>query len=97
MSDISQAQFYEAMQQMRDLIDEKHASQRIFIADRADRIEHQIAEHAKEDRLVADRVLTLENERDTVKRQTVSRSTIIALVIAIPGAALALYTLLHVK
>lgn len=53
--------------------------------------------HETNDRLVENRVLTLENERDERRKQMMSRATMMALLAAIPGALLAIYTLMKVS
>lgn len=96
MSDpVTQGQFFEAVQQLRDHIDEKHTSQRQFISTIADRIERKIEDHVKDDRIVADDVVKLMNEREIASKQSISRSTVIALIVSTPGALYALWTLIH--
>lgn len=60
---VTQGQFFEAIQQIRDQIEAKHASMRQYVGERADAIEATMVEHSKEDRLVADRVLVIETQR----------------------------------
>ncbi len=59
-------------------------------------VKQEFRAHEHEDRRVADRVLTLENERDERRKQIISRTTMIAIIAGLPGAALAVYTLMHV-
>ena len=60
---VTQGQFFEAMRQLNDKIDSKHASLRAGFEDHFLRIERSLDDHTREDRLVADRVLTIENDR----------------------------------
>ncbi len=64
MSDpVTQAQFFEGLQQIHTKIDTKHASIHRLIDDRADRIEDKLTLHAEQDDAVEHRVHAIEIER----------------------------------
>lgn len=60
---VTQGQFFEAMNQLRNHIDQKHASLRLTIEEQAQRLESKLETHAKEDAVWQDRVLVIETER----------------------------------
>lgn len=71
---ISQRQFYEAMQVIRDQIDERHRSMRASMEDRFDKV------LAKMD--IEKRVSIIETERKSEAKQALKQSTYIALVVS---------------
>lgn len=77
-------------QQVRHAAEIRSEMREGFAAVHADFRRHEV-----DDRIVADDVLTLKNERDERRKQILSRTSVIALLASLPGAALALYTLLH--
>ena len=79
---VTQAQFFTAMEQFRELIDTKHSSMRQYVGERCDRIEQTLKDHADDDRLIADRVLIIETERKEQARQELKRSAFTSLVVA---------------
>lgn len=83
---VSQKQFYDAIQGLRDHIDTKHANQRAFIEEKTARIEKVIADHAKEDQAIfqqlTGRVLVIETERDSERAENVKKSALVSAVIA---------------
>lgn len=82
-SGISQRQFYDAMQVLRDLIDERHRVMRETMETRFDKVFTKMDAHALDDQLIqrnlADRVLTIENEREAEAKQVIRRSTWVAM------------------
>lgn len=70
---VTQSQFFEAVQQLRDLIDAKHSNQRIYIAERFDALDRNMDIHAAEDRLVEKRVTRIETEREIEGKQAMRR------------------------
>lgn len=60
---VTQGQFFEAMTQLRNHIDQKHASLRLTIEEQGQRLEEKLETHAKEDQLWQDRVIVIETER----------------------------------
>ena len=78
-------------QQVRHASELRNDMQRGFDGLRKDFKDHEV-----NDQRVENRVLTLENERDERRKQIISRTTLVGLLAALPGAALAVYTLLKV-
>jgi len=60
---VTQSQYFAGQQQILDKVDEKHRSLRKDMDEHFRRIEDLLAQHTDEDRKVADRVLTIENDR----------------------------------
>jgi hypothetical protein len=73
MPGVTDQQFYQEMQKLRDLIDY-----------RANGIERKLDEHAAEDRAgftaIGNRVLTIEIQRDEEKSQAIKRGSLLALI-----------------
>lgn len=65
---VTQAQFFTAMRELDQKLLDYHGRQRQHIDERADKIIAALALHEDDDRLVADRVLTIETERAFEKR-----------------------------
>ena len=72
-SGISQRQFYDAMQAIRDLIDTRHKSMRELIESRIEQLTHAMAEHVHADDLVEHRVTIIETQRGEESKQSVKR------------------------
>lgn len=83
---VTQAQFFEAHQQLIDRIDLKHTSMRQYVGERADKIEAVIVDHAEEDdarfQSITDRLLIIETERLGEKTQAVKRAGLLGLLVA---------------
>lgn len=82
MSDITQGQFYDAIQKLRDHLDAKHTSLRESMEDGFARLDAKLDQHAKDDSLVANRVLVIETQRKEEASQVMRRSTWMALIAA---------------
>lgn len=79
---ISQRQFYEAMQVIRDQIDERHRSMRASMEDRFDKVLAKMDIHEAKDIAVEKRVSIIETERKSEAKQALKQSTYIALVVS---------------
>lgn len=82
MGQVTDKRFDDAIDGLRKLIYEQAG----FLAKKID-------DHAKDDVLVANRVLVIETERGGEKGQTIKRASTTALLISAPGALVSLYTL----
>lgn len=82
MSEVTQGQFFTAMETLRELIDTKHASMRQYVGERADRLEQHLKDHEDTTQRVADRVLVIETERKEESKQELKRSAIMSLFVA---------------
>jgi excinuclease UvrABC helicase subunit UvrB len=92
---VTQGQFYERMEPS----DEQHLEMHRRLREAVEHLRKELTEklegHADEDRLVADDVLVLKTARDIEQTQTISRSTWIALLIALPSACVSAWERLH--
>ena len=70
---ISQRQFYDAMQVIRDLIDTRHKSMRELIESRIEQLTHAMADHVHVDDLVEHRVTIIETQRTEEAKQSMKR------------------------
>jgi transcription initiation factor TFIID subunit TAF12 len=68
MDDVSNREFYAAFSALGDRLEQK-------IDKRSDKLEKKLEEHSAEDRVVADRVMTIEVERRTEATQAARRMT----------------------
>jgi hypothetical protein len=89
MPGVTDGQFYQEMQKIRDLIDA-----------RANAIERKLDQHANDDRdlfsAIGNRVLIMETTNDAEKGQSVKRAAGVSLLISIPSGLLGLYELLKI-
>ena len=88
MGTVTDKQFYEAMQEIRDLINS-----------RANELVRKIDDHAQDDQkafeAIRERVNTIEVQRDGEKGQAAKRATLTALVVSLPGSIYAVWKLWH--
>lgn len=63
MEPVTQGQFFQSIEALRALIEQKHTNLRETLEDNFKEINAKLADHAEDDQLVANRVLTLEVER----------------------------------
>jgi hypothetical protein len=92
---VTQGQFFERMNQSDEKYLEAHRRLRESIDATRQALEAKLDEHTRDDRVVADDVLVLMNERDAAKNQAISRSTVITLFIAAPSAILSVWLLVR--
>lgn len=69
---VTQGQFFEAMRQLDEKLQDYHRRGREHVDQQADKILEAFAEHELSDRAVADRVLRIETERG-IEKQTAAR------------------------
>lgn len=94
---VTQGQFFQAMQDADVKGQERHTRIRESMEEGFRRLELKLDAHAADDAAVADRVSRLEEREKSRDRESVRRSTWIALLISLPGALVALYALLHLQ
>jgi hypothetical protein len=82
MSEVTQGQFWEAFRQLQELIEQKHRSLRDNMDRGFERLEGKLDKHESDDRLVENRVLRIETERQSEKDQLAKKSTIVGIVAA---------------
>lgn len=70
---VTQLQFYERMQQSDSAQIDAHARLRKSMEEGFALLRHELIEHSKEDRLVADRVLVIETQRADEAKATMKR------------------------
>lgn len=75
MADITQAQFYAALQELRNHLDTKHMNLRESMESAFGRLDTKLDQHAREDAIVADRVLVIETQRKEEARLALKKGT----------------------
>lgn len=90
---VTQGQFFQSMQDMDEKNVEQHRRLRQTVEEGFLRLERKLDDHARDDRVVADRVLVIETERKEEKAMVVRRSTWLA--IAISSAITAAWKLIE--
>lgn len=82
MSEVTQAQFFDAVQTLRDQIDDRHKSLRASMEHSFDTLTQKLDAHIKDDNAVAGRVLVMETERKGEAAAATKRGTIAGIVAA---------------